>query len=347
MRCASTCGWWCDERRILEMLRITFQLLVCIILPVAFVYNIQLEYTLDDHGIPHVTKEKPTRSMSSPVQTWAHAVDSRQGLLDALQSDTITAIETDLIMGFIKANNNGSTNTADVTASDGQEKVPIMAHPPNTHSDLFTEEFIDTMRASSQFSFKVIKLDFKEQETLEPTLTAFVNAQLPTTIFLNADILPGPGRREQGAVTIDAAYFMETCLKYIRHHQQQSSSYATTTRFAFSLGFKTMFTDIIGYTAEDIKAMAFIIDHYELFQMDGDVGVVLALNARLLEKSLTQFDSMLAEYPKLQLLAWTGKGELPIPLSLVHSLQNHFEKTGMKQRIGYDCQVREDLNERN
>jgi Uncharacterized conserved protein (DUF2181) len=334
MHCTSTRGCWCDERRVLETLRITFQLLVCIILPVTFVYNIQADYTLEDHRISNPTTDKTTTTSMS-VQTWAHAVDSRQGLLDALQSDTITAIETDLIMGFT----NGAT--------DGQEKVPIMAHPPNTHSDLSMEAFIDIMRANAHRSNKVIKLDFKEQETVEPTLTALVKAQLPTTIFLNADILPGPGRREPGAVTIDAPFFLKTCQKFIQHHQQQSSSGATTTRFAFSLGFKTMFADITGYTAEDVEAMTFLMDHYQLFQTDGDVGVVLALNARLLEKSLTQFDSILPRYPKLQLLVWTGKGEPPVPHSLIQSLQDHFEKTGMRQRIGYDCQVREDLNERN
>lgn len=367
MHCASTCGCWCKKRR-----RILFQRLVGIVLPVTFVYNLlHVEYTLQDHGIPHPTT---SRSMSSPMHTWAHAVDSRQGLLDALQSDTITAIETDVIMGF---------TTAAAGGTKASEKIPIMAHPPNTHSDLSMQHFIEMVKENSSpnshnnnntelsssgtriittataTANKVIKLDFKEQETVEPTLKAVVQAQLPTTIFFNADILPGPGRREPGAVTMDAKYFLETCQQYMQHHhqqqqqqqQQQSSSGTTsTTSYAFSLGFKTMFTDSIGYTADDVKAMTFLIDHYELFQTGGGdvgVGVVLALNARLLENSLTQFDSILAHYPQLQLLLWTGKGEPPLAQSIIQTIQDHFEKSGMSQRIGYDCQVREDLKEQN
>jgi Uncharacterized conserved protein (DUF2181) len=268
-----------------------------------------------------------------------------------------------------------------------------MAHPPNMYSDLSMEDLIEilvmnansrqqeqssnsadsntfgtgsstriTTAANNKHNNKVIKLDFKEQETIEPTLKALVHAQqLPTTtIFLNADILPGPGRREPGVVTIDAAYFLETCQNYIQqHHQQQHhqqpqqsashKSTSTTTRFAFSLGFKTMFSDVVGYTTDDVNAMTLLIDHYDLFQQKTSdsgsggevVDVVLALNARLLEKKVTQFDSMLAKYPKLQLLVWTGKGEPPIPQSIRQSIQDHFETTGMTQRIGYDCQVRD------
>ena len=306
----------------------------------------------------------PNQLLPSPEQTWVHAVDSRARLLEALDASSattnknknnesnddgvITAIETDVLMGY--------SSTSDTT-----ETIPIMAHPPNTASDLSMAEFLDLISQnhanrgnetapSGRIVTKVIKLDFKEMEPVEPTLKAIVDKGLRTSpqgaFFLNADILPGPGFRWEGAVTIPAATFLETCLKYIR--QTRDPSNANTTRFAFSMGFKADYTDAHGYTAVDVQAMSDLIAHYQLLADESvaddtassRVGVVLALNARQLVKSLDKFDSIMTQFPDLQILVWTGKGELAIPQASIQVIRDHFGGIlDMADRIGFDCQV--------
>jgi hypothetical protein len=294
--------------------------------------------------------------LPSPTQTWAHAVDSRASLLQALQDDGITAIETDLLMG--QCTTISPNNPTEKTA------IPIMAHPPHRTSDLSMTDFMDliliskpqqTKEASAPSSAEnghktkmIIKLDFKELETVEPTLKEIFrlystiaadndtqNDHSSLVFFLNADILPGPGRREEGAVTITADVFLTTCLNYIRRPATTNFNRQTAPRFAFSLGYKTDYIDRNGYTPHDIQSMSKLIHEYKL----ADIGVVLAVNARQLALSMLSFDPILAEFPDLQLLAWTGKGEPPIPKTSIETIQNRF--SNVQDRIGFDCQVSE------
>lgn len=86
---------------------------------------------------------------------------------------------------------------------DGQElpttgeRRPILAHPPDEQSDLLLDDFLEvTLNEGS----KHIKLDFKSTEVVRVCLPvvashlskANANGQ---ALFLNADILPGPGFR--------------------------------------------------------------------------------------------------------------------------------------------------------
>ena len=97
-------------------------------------------------------KALPATTMSilpSPLhQTWIHAVDNQQTWYDALYDDTITAIETDLVMGTTTVEATATTATATkktvtttttTTSSQTHQNVvaiePIMAHPPCTTSD--------------------------------------------------------------------------------------------------------------------------------------------------------------------------------------------------------------------
>ena len=289
--------------------------------------------------------------LPSPKQTWVHAVDNKQMLLEALYNDAITAIETDILMGrcaVLTPDSNQPTPTND----NDRVMIPIMAHPPNRTSDLimtdflglvssaYMEDYDDNALGGNKIIRKIIKLDFKEIATVEPTLKALVALQAKTTessiVFLNADILPCPGNRGN-VTTIDSTEFMETSLKYICKCRD-------TTRMAFSLGFKTNWTDPNdGYTMEDLRAMSDLISHYHQL-VELKIGVVMALNARQLAKSLSSsssssLDEMLRQFPQLQILAWTGKGEPAIPKSILQEIQDHFDELQMVHRIGYDCHV--------
>ena len=75
-------------------------------------------------------------------------------------------------------------------------------------------------------------------------------------------------------------------------------------------------------------------------QISKKVGIVLALNARLLAKNLPPFGDFLERYDSSQLLIWTGQGEPPIPRRKVHYIQEFFDARNLGHRIGFDVQVR-------
>ena len=280
------------------------------------------------------------RWLPSPDQTWAHAVSSQAELRAALEDATITAIETDLLMGKCTTSASASSTSS----------IPIMAHPPDRESDLSMTQFWDIVSTENLKGIhKVIKLDFKELETVEPTLKEIVQRRIATikstAIFLNADILPGPGRREPKDVTIPARQFLDTCLKYIGPSAKKTASENNnlTTRFSLSLGFKADCMGSNGYTQEDMQTMSQWMIDYQLEEKG--IGVVLALNARQLSKSLSSLDSIMKQFPHLGILAWTGKGEPPISRTSVQLIQDHFERLNMSHRIGFDCQVSQNLVE--
>lgn len=114
---------------------------------------------------------------------WAHAVNSvsllKNALNSKLQSENalligtislaisipcfivgdVHMIEADILMGTLH--------------SDGDALVPIMAHPPNTSSDLSLEAFMKTILVHNNEhpdSIKGVKLDFKSIESFNGSL---------------------------------------------------------------------------------------------------------------------------------------------------------------------------------
>ncbi len=69
------------------------------------------------------------------------------------------------------------------------------------------------------------------------------------------------------------------------------------------------------------------------------VGFVLALNARLLVKDPSVFDSFLEEIPQANILAWTGSGEPSIPQNEVDEIRAYYAATGRANRIEFDCNI--------
>jgi len=105
---------------------------------------------------------------------------------NALVSDLVNAIESDIIISSV-------TGEA------------VMAHPPSTHSDLSFEDFMEKCIEHNAASFnggfgrpKHLKLDFKQLIAVKPCLTFLAKnreriALGDVTVWLNADVLPGPG----------------------------------------------------------------------------------------------------------------------------------------------------------
>ncbi len=276
---------------------------------------------------------------------WAHSTCSKDLLDKALGDHNITAIEADIVMGH-------EMNDLKEVCPKQQ---PIMAHPPLFVSDLTFEEFIkrSLTKGNAQDqqcrlrNSKHLKLDIKEQRAIELVLTTLksvlsahkvnnedVNVdvnKLENTIFLNADILEGPGCRSR-PLGIEAEEFIEKCLTFTDFIHQHNRD-----KIAMSLGWKTDCRSFEGYTEDDVKKMCGIIEHYDL--IGKTAGVVLAVNARVLIKGLTPFDEILKSYPTIQLLIWTGTSEPPIPEFYISRITQHFQSIGCEHQLGFDCQV--------
>ncbi|XP_037115447.1 protein FAM151B isoform X2 [Syngnathus acus] len=103
---------------------------------------------------------------------WSHAVNSRSKLTEALQGPT-HMIEADIIVrGY-------------------DPKEPVMGHPPDTDSDITLKEWLECVTLHD----KGIKLDFKSLEAVSLSVALLQQAlvQMTSPVWVNADILPGPG----------------------------------------------------------------------------------------------------------------------------------------------------------
>ncbi|XP_043967592.1 protein FAM151B isoform X3 [Gambusia affinis] len=105
---------------------------------------------------------------------WSHAVNSRNALVQALSGPS-HMIEADVII------------------RDHDPMEPIMAHPPDTDSDITLKEWLEKVKMTS----KGIKLDFKSLEAVSPSLALLEDllAEPERPLWINADILSGPSGR--------------------------------------------------------------------------------------------------------------------------------------------------------
>jgi hypothetical protein len=267
--------------------------------------------------------------LPSPEQTWSHGTVSRDRLETALSHPDITAIEIDILMGY------------DTTQPQESRTYQAMAcHPPQKESDLSVAVFWDRVLCKQLGSpLRHVKLDFKDLDSVRPTLaslrdhlsqrTSRAFRTSATTIFLNADIFPGPGFRGKNA-HLHAKSFLELCAQEVC---------SLTNPMAFSFGFKVDYRILEPYSTIDSDALATLTR--SLSSTLPQLGLVLALNARLLALDCTPFDEFLAEFPEAQILVWTGTGEPPIPPESIALIKSHFQSTETISRVGFDCAILE------
>lgn len=256
--------------------------------------------------------------LPSSLQEWAHSTSSVAQMHSAMTDHRITAVEADILMGTAMGNleNSGIAE-------------PIMAHPPDRESDMSFAHFMNLAMQNKQLQ-KHVKLDFKEIETTQPCLDILRNLTFESNgkfIFLNADIIPGPGRTHED-ITVSASHFLDQCHCVISSMRK--------VKFAFSLGWKVDVCSISGHTEEQVAEMINLIRAYKLSE---SAGIVLAVNARLLSKNMPPFESFLDKHPDSQLLCWVGSGEPPIAMMKVNRIQKHFRRHGSIERIGFDVQT--------
>ena len=94
--------------------------------------------------------------------------------------------------------------------------MPIMAHPPDTDSDLSLEQFLKETIGTN----KGIKLDFKSTAAIEPSLKTLLDVtseqEVLNPVWFNADVLPGPCHKETAFsdVVLDPEVSLSLCAKY-------------------------------------------------------------------------------------------------------------------------------------
>ncbi len=259
-----------------------------------------------------------------PQQTWAHSCCLREKLEEALANPAITAIESDIMMST------SAPAPSAAAASGGSDYggcVPIMAHPSLLgHAPLWDLTFADFLSRCVSDGKRHLKFDFKELRVVEPCLRMIserstelrANGQ---TVWLNADVLPGPNSRRRPEIPADA--FMPLC--------RQLCPWAM-----LSLGWCV---GVIGpeecYTEEDMIEMRRVCVKHRV----PGAAVVFATNLRMSERSLPALSKLLQQVPGSQMLFWTGTGETPVPSSMCESVQLQLGATGAGHRVGFDAAV--------
>ncbi|XP_048786439.1 protein FAM151B isoform X2 [Lagopus muta] len=123
---------------------------------------------------------------------WWHAANSRRRAREAARS-TVHMVEGDVLL----------------RGGRGGDGDPIMAHPPETDSDITLQEWLEEMVSTD----KGIKLDFKSLDAVRPSLELLqlVKPCLERPVWLNADILPGPNGISP---VVDAKGFLDTVTSF-------------------------------------------------------------------------------------------------------------------------------------
>lgn len=228
--------------------------------------------------------------------SWAHAVNSHEKLQEALSGKAMM-LEADV-----------SLRLADGT--------PIMAHPPDTDSDLSLVQFLKETLGSN----KGIKLDFKSTTVLEPSLKILLNQTMEqearNPIWLNADILPGPCQNKSvcGA-PVDSQIFLSLCAKYF-------------PSFTLSVGWKTgqhISIEKDRYEWHFVQPMRNLLS--DVFQ-----PTTFPIRANLIGHSMEQLIWLLSLSDEYTLTIWSAIFDKPNMKDLV-ALRN---KVSNKTRIFYD-----------
>ncbi|XP_056231353.1 protein FAM151B [Seriola aureovittata] len=209
-----------------------------------------------------------TKKDASEVK-WSHAVNSRSRLTEAL-TGPMHMLEADII----------------IRGRDPKE--PVMAHPPDTDSDITLKEWLEAVKAHD----KGIKLDFKSLEAVSPSVALLeaVMGETSRPVWVNADILSGPGGQ---ATPLEPQAFL-------------SAIRTLPTHTVLSLGWTTGWTagtDNPGYSWDTVRVMEEICRTLEH-------PVTFPVRAALLSQSFSQLKWLLQQSDRYTLTVWTGRNDV-------------------------------------
>lgn len=242
------------------------------------------------HTLGYFLRKGTLKEHDAAEIQWYHAANSREQITEALQGST-QMIE------------------ADVLLRGRDPKEPIMAHPPATDSNITLRDWLKTVVNSD----KGIKLDFKSLEAVGESMALLdeVRDQLTGPVWINADILPGPGGT---ATPLDAQAFLQAVAMKAEGD-------------VLSLGWTTGWspnTDNPGYSWEMVQEMEAVCKN--LTQ-----PLTFPVRAALLPQSFVQIQWLLQQSDRYTLTIWTGTSDGLNVLDLLPYRQNF-----SKSRIYYD-----------
>ncbi|XP_031363242.2 protein FAM151B [Lonchura striata] len=217
---------------------------------------------------------------------WFHAANSRARAARAARSD-VHMVEVDVVL----------------RGGDGD---PVLAHPPDTDSDITLQEWLALMASTN----KGIKLDFKSLAAVGPSLELLgqVGQRLARPVWLNGDVVPGPrGDR----APLDARAFLR-------------ATTACCPDATLSLGWSTGCHRRPGYGWPMVQEM------WQLCQPLSQ-PVTFAVRAALVPDSLPQLQWLLQQCPRYSLTVWTGKEDVYSVEDLL-LIRENFDKS----RVYYD-----------
>ncbi|NXC44204.1 F151B protein, partial [Penelope pileata] len=186
---------------------------------------------------------------------------------------------------------------------------PIMAHPPETDSDITLQEWLGEVVGTD----KGIKLDFKSLDAVRPSLELLqrVKPRLRRPVWINADILPGPNG---SSAKVDAKGFLDTVTSFFPN-------------VTLSLGWTTGWhpdRHNKGYDWAMVKEMAQICS--PLSQ-----PVTFPVRAALVRQSVSELRWLMEQSDRYSLTIWTGKQDVYSVEDLLYIREN-FDKS----RVYYD-----------
>lgn len=137
-----------------------------------------------DHEIGYFNSSLKYLGVDSPEDVvWAHAINNRFLLKNAVHS-CAHFIEADIV----------------------ENKV---AHRPNDSVNLSVDTLIKTIKNSGQG----LKLDFKDAESIAPTIDKLIEFNFSAPVILNFGLLPGPGTTKR-ATDQEIQIFIEQANRY-------------------------------------------------------------------------------------------------------------------------------------
>lgn len=256
--------------------------------------------------VPHVfaaSRSKMSGELNDASDiTWAHAVNSRDALDKALQGP-VDFLEADISLGH-------------VVGSENYPQIPIMAHPPDTTSDISLDTWLNTVAAKR--ADKGLKLDFKSLEVLEPSLIVLEkhSSKLNSSVWLNADVISGPVNSSTDPVQVEP--FLALCKQYFPNAML---SIGWTTYW-----YPTFTEDSWHYDWKHARRMADVI-HCGGYEKNYP-KFTFPVRGIFASRSIEQLQWLLRTIPGSSLTVWTGKHD-PLKLEDLLRIRSSFPKNAV------------------
>ncbi|XP_077097118.1 protein FAM151B isoform X1 [Siphateles boraxobius] len=252
--------------------------------------NSKVAGSMSEHTLEYFLNKGTIKRKDAADIEWYHAVNSKSKLIEAL-GGSAQMIEADVLLR-------------------GQDpKEPIMAHPPDNDSDITLQDWLKEVVKSD----KGIKLDFKSLAAVSQSMILLeeVRDRLLGPVWINADVLPGPGGK---ATPLDPYVFLQ---EVARRSENDVLSLGWTTGWNVDV-------DNRGYSWEMVHQMEELCRSLKQ-------PVTFPVRAALIPVSFPQFQWLLERSDRYSLTVWTGKDDVLNVEDLLPYRQN-FNKT----RIYYD-----------